>query len=39
MLVFGLIIWYVTKPESNSTGVKGFSNFVEGIGNLFGGKR
>jgi hypothetical protein len=39
ILIFGVIIWYVTKPESKGDVTKGLGDFVEGIGNMFGGKK
>lgn len=37
ILVFGIIIWYVTKPESKGEGAVRLGKALEGIGNFFGG--
>ena len=37
ILVFGVIIWYVTKPESKGEGAVRFGKLVNEIGNVFGG--
>lgn len=39
ILVFGIIIWYVTKPETKGEGVVRVGKFMEDIGNIFGGKK
>jgi len=39
ILVFGVIIWYVTKPETKGEGAVKFGKFMEEVGNVFGGKK
>ena len=39
ILVFGVIIWYVTKPETKGEGAVKFGKFIEEVGNVFGGKK
>ena len=39
ILVFGVIIWYVTRPDTKSEGAVRFGKALEGIGNFFGGKK
>ena len=39
ILVFGVIIWYVTKPETKGEGAVKFGKIIEDVGNIFGGKK
>jgi hypothetical protein len=37
ILVFGIIVWYVTKPESKGQGIGAVGKSIEDIGKIFGG--
>ncbi|MBW2992777.1 hypothetical protein KY345_06180 [Candidatus Woesearchaeota archaeon] len=39
ILVFGVIIWYVTKPETKGEAAVRTGKLIENIGNIFGGKK
>ena len=38
LLVFGIVIWFITKDSEHSDKVHGLSKFTEGLGDFFGGK-
>ncbi len=39
VLIFGVIIWYITKPDTKGEGAVRMGNLVNDIGNYFGGKK
>jgi hypothetical protein len=39
ILIFGVIIWYVTKPDSKGETQRKFGGFIEDFGKLFGGNK
>lgn len=39
ILVFGIIVWYVTRPETKGEGAVRFGKLIENVGNIFGGNK
>ena len=39
ILIFGIVVWYITKQDTSAEGAVKIGKVLEGVGNFFGGKK